>query len=27
MFGRGEKPPGGSIEIPPPKVEAKIDAK
>ena len=27
IFGRGQKPPGISIEIPPPKVEAKIDAK
>jgi hypothetical protein len=27
MFGRGQKPPGVSIEIPPSKVEAKIDAK
>ena len=27
MFGRGQKPPGVSIEIPPAKVEAKIDAK
>ncbi|MGA2241831.1 MAG: hypothetical protein ABSH11_07305 [Verrucomicrobiota bacterium] len=27
MFGRGQKPPGISIEIPPPKVEAKTDAK
>ncbi len=27
MFGRGQKPPGVSIEIPPVKVEAKIDAK
>ena len=27
IFGRGPKPPAGSIEIPPPKVEAKIDAK
>jgi len=27
MFGRGQKPPGVSIEILPPKVDAKIDAK
>ena len=27
MFGRGQKPAGVGIEIPPPKVEAKIDAK
>ena len=27
MFGRGQKPPGVSIEIPPPKVEAKINTK
>jgi hypothetical protein len=26
-FGRGQKPPGVSIEIPPPKVEAKINTK
>jgi len=26
MFGRGQKPPGVIIEIPPPKVESKIDA-
>jgi hypothetical protein len=27
MFGRGQKPPDISIEISPPKVESKIDAK
>jgi len=27
MFAGGQKPPGVSIEIPPPKMEAKIDAK
>jgi hypothetical protein len=27
MFGRGQKPPGVIIEISPPKVESKIDAK
>ena len=26
-FGRGQKPPGVSIEIPPPKVEAEINTK
>jgi hypothetical protein len=27
MFGLGQKPPGGSIEIPPPKVEVEINPK
>jgi len=27
MFGRGQKPPGASIEIPPPKVEVEINPK
>ncbi len=27
MFDRGPKPPGVGVEIPPPKVAAKIDAK
>jgi hypothetical protein len=27
MFGRGQKPPGVSIEIPPHKVEAEINTK
>jgi hypothetical protein len=27
MFGRGQKPPGVSIEIPPPKVEVEINPK
>jgi hypothetical protein len=27
IFGRGQKPPGVSIEIPPPKVEAEINTK
>jgi hypothetical protein len=27
MFGRGQEPPGVGGEIPPPKVEAKIDVK
>ena len=27
MFGRAQKPPGVSIEIPPPKVEAEINTK
>jgi hypothetical protein len=27
MFGRDAKPPDASVEIPPPKVEAKIDVK
>ena len=26
-FGRGQKPPGVSIEIPPPNMEAKINSK
>ncbi|MGA2278827.1 MAG: hypothetical protein ABSG80_00835 [Verrucomicrobiota bacterium] len=27
MFGRGPKPPGVGVEIPPPTVKSKIDAK
>jgi hypothetical protein len=27
MFGRGQKPPGAGVEIPPAEVEAKINSK